>query len=156
MYVDVVCNSFRQLFSCFPTHFTVTLTALRERERERERENRQVWSVSACFQLLSCGVFQLSYFVIKKNSELTSKIWLRMNQWKQKTLQVWIQIHRKGRKELCNFGFNFVIKHMVDLVLQRIFWKHYCIYERQYQYILVFMLNISLTFSKLCKQYSRF
>ena len=68
--------------------------------RERERTDRS----GLCFQLLSCGVFQLSYFVIKKNSELICEIWLRMNQWKQKTLQVWIQTHRKGRKELCNFG----------------------------------------------------
>jgi hypothetical protein len=71
------------------------------------------WFIRSHIQLLTCGVFQLSYFVIKKNSELSSKIWLRMNQWKQKTLQVWIQTHRKGRKELCNFGVNFVIKHMV-------------------------------------------
>ena len=83
-----------------------------EREREREQTGL-VWSASACIQLLTCGVFQLSYFVIKKNCELNSKIWLRMNQWKQKTLQVWTQTLRKGRKELSNFRVNFVMKHMV-------------------------------------------
>ena len=96
------------------TFYCYTAGGLLPREREREREQTGlVWSASACIQLLTCGVFQLSYFVIKKNCELNSKIWLRMNQWKQKTLQVWTQTLRKGRKELSNFRVNFVMKHMV-------------------------------------------
>ena len=66
-----------------------------------------------------------------------------MNQWKQKTLQVWTQTLRKGRKELSNFRVNFVMKHMAwfrpsENILETLL----CL--RATIYVLVFMLNNSL------------